>query len=56
MRILGDMDSSEKQGKFSDVPAQVDSNELELGVLAHWEKQDIFAKSLEQNKDNVYIL
>ena len=41
-----------KGEKFRDVSSRVDSDELELGVLAFWEKEKIFEESLEKTKNN----
>lgn len=44
------MKSSRKK-VFRAVSPRVDSNDLERGILAYWEHEKVFEKSLEQNKD-----
>lgn len=50
MWFLNDM--VKKKQKFEDVPSRVNVNELEQGILQYWEKEKIFQKSLDINKDN----
>lgn len=45
------MTTKEKTPFFEDVPSLVKSDELEQELLQYWEKENIFARSLEQNKD-----
>ncbi len=44
------VDKKKKQG-FREVSSYVDSDALERDVLEYWEKEGIFEKSLEKNKD-----
>ena len=45
------MKKNSKKAGFRDVSSRVNSDELELGVLEYWEKEEIFKKSLEQARD-----
>ncbi|MEX1112108.1 MAG: isoleucine--tRNA ligase [Candidatus Andersenbacteria bacterium] len=42
---------SKNTPQFKDVDSRVDSNALEQEVLAYWDSEKIFEKSLEQNKE-----
>lgn len=45
------MSDSGSQSVFKDVSSRVNSDELEQNVLDFWEREKVFEKSLEQNKD-----
>ncbi len=45
------MTKGEKNQGFKEVSSYVDSDALEREVLEYWEKEGVFEKSLEQNKD-----